>query len=178
LIAIKNDYEIRDGYVVVFYTNRKQEDFEMLFDLDDLEKLKELPYSIFAAFINVGYYAATTEYLGMVDGKPKYKTIFMHRYVMGFPKQLIDHVNHETLDNRKQNLKLSDKKANAINRRLNKNNTTGYRNVTRYKDRFIVQLQINGKNKVFGKFDDVHEAGAFAELMREIHYGIFEEGDN
>lgn len=43
-----------------------------------------------------------------------------------------------------------------------------------YKTRpYHVQLQINGKNKVLGKFSDVHEAGRFAEEMRQKYYGEF-----
>jgi hypothetical protein len=32
---------------------------------------------------------------------------------------------------------------------------------------------INGKNTVLGKFSDVHEAGKFAEEMRQKHYGDY-----
>lgn len=41
--------------------------------------------------------------------------------------------------------------------------------------KWIVQLQINGKNSVLGKFplDKIEEAGKFAEEMRKKYYGEF-----
>ena len=57
----------------------------------------------------------------------------------------------------------------------NKNNTSGYRNVSYIKGegKYIVQLQVDGKNKRLGEFDDVHEAGKFAEEMRKKYYGKY-----
>jgi hypothetical protein len=40
-------------------------------------------------------------------------------------------------------------------------------------DWWVVQLQIEGKNERLGKFKDVHEAGKFAEEMRQKYYGEF-----
>ena len=60
-------------------------------------------------------------------------------------------------------------KINGINRRkINKNNTSGYRNVSfDGRGNPIVQLQDeNGKNQVWRGFKDVHEAGKFAEQKR------------
>ena len=34
----------------------------------------------------------------------------------------------------------------------------------------MVQLQVNGKNKCLGIFDNVDEAGEFAEEMRQQYY--------
>ena len=79
---------------------------------------------------------------------------------------------------RSYNLRRITQQENLRHRKSkNKNNTTGYRNVIynkTYKTRpYHVQLQINGKNKVLGKFSDVHEAGRFAEEMRQKYYGEF-----
>ena len=40
-------------------------------------------------------------------------------------------------------------------------------------DKWVVQLQIDGKNTKLGSFDDVHEAGKFAEEMRQKYYKEF-----
>lgn len=113
-----------------------------------------------------------TKYLGTTDKKPKYKTIYMHQLIMGVEGYTyIDHGNHNTLDNRKENLKITTNDINTKNRRdKNKNNTSGYRNVSLVKGKYIVQLQIDGKNTVLGSFDDVHEAGKRAEEMRSKYY--------
>ena len=90
----------------------------------------------------------------------------------------MDHINHNTLDNRKENLRISEVLENSRHRKgKNKNNTTGYRNVLYIKSNtkhpYIVRLQINGKGVQLGKFADVHEAGTFAEEMRQKYYGEF-----
>lgn len=63
-------------------------------------------------------------------------------------------------------------KQNATNRtKRNRNNTSGYRNVCWIKSEnmWVVQLQINGKNKRLARFpkDQLEEAGKFAEEMRK-----------
>ena len=55
------------------------------------------------------------------------------------------------------------------------NNKSGYRNVCWLKgyNKWCVQVTVDGKSTLLGKFDDVHEAGKFAEEMRKQHYGEF-----
>ncbi len=89
-------------------------------------------------------------------------------------QKIIDHKNHNGLDNRKENLRLVDRSKNAKHRDgKNKNNKSGYRNVCWIKGKWVVQLQIDGKNTRLGSFVDVNEAGRFAEKMREKYYGEF-----
>ena len=69
---------------------------------------------------------------GKVYKYPKQTTIPMHRLIMATPKGMhTDHVNGEnTLDNRKQNLRVCTNEQNCRNRGKNKNNTHGYKGVT------------------------------------------------
>ena len=102
----------------------------------------------------------------------------MHQLVMGVEGYVyVDHKNHDNkLDNRKENLRIVKNEDNTKYRKgKNKNNTSGYRNVSwdKRKNKWIVQLQIKGKNKRLGDFDDVVEAGLFAEEMRNKIYGKF-----
>ena len=86
----------------------------------------------------------------------------------------VDHENNDTLDNRKSNMRVVEESNNSKNRKSrNRNNKSGYRNVSLIKGKWVVQLQIDGKNKRLGSFDDVHEAGKFAEEMRQKYYGEF-----
>ena len=90
--------------------------------------------------------------------------------------QTVDHINGDTFDNRKSNLRIVADSNNSKNRKSkNSNNTSGYRNVSWSKrDRkWVVQMQIDKKHKTLGRFDDVHEAGKFAEEMRKNYYGEF-----
>jgi hypothetical protein len=74
-------------------------------------------------------------------------------------------------------LRISKIKENSRHRRgLNKNNTSGYRNVSwdkRSQD-WMVQLQDNdGHNRVWRHFETAIEASKFAEKKRKEFYGEF-----
>ena len=57
--------------------------------------------------------------------------LYMHRILNETPKGfLTDHINRNTLDNRKTNLRTADKRLNSINRGLQSNNTSGYRGIS------------------------------------------------
>ena len=57
----------------------------------------------------------------------------------------------------------------------NSNNKSGYRNVSWDGYKWIVQLQVNGKNTCLGRFpeNELEQAGKFAEEMRQKYYGKF-----
>jgi len=88
----------------------------------------------------------------------------------------VDHHDYDTLNNRESNLYITSTIRNSRNRsRKNSNNKSGYRNVCKLDNKWHVQLQINGKNTCLKKFplDQLEEAGAYAELMRQKYYGDF-----
>ena len=119
------------------------------------------------------YYARAVEYVsGSKIGKP----VYMHRMICGATDCHIkvDHINHDTLNNRMNNFRVTDNSSNSRNRKgKNSNNKSGYRNVCWIYNKWVVQLMIDGKNTTLGKFDDVHEAGLFAEEMRKKYYGEY-----
>ena len=54
--------------------------------------------------------------------------ILMHRMILGLDRhQSSDHINGDTLDNRRCNLRIATASQNMYNRRLNKNSTTGFK---------------------------------------------------
>lgn len=168
------------NYVVIYLNRRKGEPLETYIDIEDFDKVNNFPYSWFAQYYTFtkSFYAVSTVYKGIVNGKPTYSRQRLHKLVLDYNgKMHIDHINHDTLDNRKENLRLAQANKNLKNRHgKNSNNTSGYRNVSLDKKlgKWIVQLIVNGKNTVIEKFDDVHKAGAFAKIKREELYGIYQ----
>ena len=134
-------------------------------------------YVIKHGWLKRPYYVRTTIYIKGGKGKSELK--LLHHIILGVEKNtFVDHINNDPLDNRKCNLRVVTNQNNLQNRSSkNSNNKSGYRNVC-YNKAFKkkpwqVQLQINGKNTVLCRFDDVHEAGKFAEEMRQKYYRKF-----
>lgn len=93
----------------------------------------------------------------------------MHNIVM--PKtnvnNVIDHINHNTLDNRKSNLRELSKEDNATNT-FNSKSKTGIRNVTIENGKYRVRI----KGISFGYYDTLEEAEIIAdkERLKIFHY--------
>lgn len=143
--------------------------------MEDLERVIGFPYTWFAKYqsLNKGFYVYASEY--NTETK-KSKPILLHQFIMDARGKTVDHINGNPFDNRKVNLRIVEDTDNSKNRKSkNSNNTSGYRNVSWSKrdKKWVVQMQINKKNKALGSFDNVHEAGKFAEEMRLKYYGDF-----
>lgn len=172
-----NNYVIdEENHVAKIELHRKKGDsFWAIIDLEDLERVQSYPYAWYAKYqyLNKGFYVNASEY------NPETKqsrTVFLHQFIMDAKGRTVDHINGDTFDNRKSNLRIVEDSDNSKNRKSkNSNNTSGYRNVSwNKKDRkWVVQMQIDKRHKTLGAFDDVHEAGKFAEEMRQKYYGEF-----
>jgi len=181
--GFSNDYKIDGDITYIYIVTRKQEKFTTMIDTEDLPKLIEadLGWHIRYDENTRDYYVRSIKISYDDNNNKKIETILLHKLLGDYiykNKENIHHKNHNTLDNRKENLELISITENSRHRKgKNKNNTTGYRNVMynkRYKNKpYHVQLQIDGKNKVLGKFSDVDEAGTFAEEMRQKYYGEY-----
>lgn len=167
---------VMDGYAIVFLYKRNGEVFECLVDLDSLELLKRYnkPWHTIHDKKLDSHYAKSTETYINSNNQRKQRTIYMHKFILNYSgnDKYIDHINHNTLDNRKNNLRIVNQSENKRNAgKIHKKNTSGYRNVSFINGKWAVQLQISGKNTKLGEFDDVHEAGEFARKMRRLYYG-------
>lgn len=173
----KNRYKTFKDYAIVYLDRRDKEPLETTIDLEDLEKVLNYKYKWGAGLAkHTGtYYATATIYLGYNDGKPKYTTIHLNSFIMDCPKGMeVDHIDHNTLNNRKENLRVITVTNNHTHRiRANKNNSTGYRNVSFFEGKYIVQLQIDGRNRKIGSFNTLEEANLFAKQKRKEIYGEF-----
>lgn len=181
-IAFKNEYKINGDTTIIYLKQRNGKIFETIIDTKRLQEIINLNVSWHVRYTakNDTYYAHATKYLGLVNGKPKYMSLHLHKVIMNIPptkKILIDHKNHNGLDNREENLQLSNYIKNGKNRNgKNSNNISGYRNVSKQGNKWAVQLQINGKNTKLKTFplDQLDEAGKYAEEMRKKYYGKYQ----
>ena len=148
-----------------------------LVDDEDYEELKSMKW--YAGYCkNVGgFYAIHSIYMGKEKGK---KTVRMHRYVMKTkdPKIKVDHIDGNTLNNQKNNLRLCENYQNCTNRHtLRSGNTTGYRGVSEYfygkTKKWTATLTVKGEHVRLGYFIIPEEAAlAFDKAARGL-YGEF-----
>ena len=155
----------------------KAENLWTTIDLEDLEKVINFPYTWFAKYnhTNDEYYVVASEYHPELQQS---RPVFLHQFLVDAKGEPVDHENNDTLDNRKSNLRIVEDRHNSLNRKgRNSNNKSSYRNVCwdkKYK-KWKVQLQVDGKNKILGMFEEneLELAAKFAEEMRQKYYGEF-----
>ena len=103
------------------------------------------------------------------------KAIKMHRQILGLqnPKIEGDHINGDTLDNRRENLRKATRRQNIYNSR--KQNMTGLINCVRafgrgkYYDRWRSRISINGKRVHLGYFRSPEEAARAHDEAAKKH---------
>lgn len=108
--------------------------------------------------------------------KGKRKTILMHRVIMKTLKNmLVDHMNHDGLDNQKSNLRNCTHDRNLQNRLINKNNKSGYKGVCWHKcsKKWVASIRFNGKGIHIGCYPSREQsARAYDKAAREL-FGDF-----
>ena len=97
----------------------------------------------------------------------------MHRLIMGVndPNILVDHENHNGLDNRKENLRLITPKENMWNARPKIGGSSSYKGVTwhKHKRRWNARIYFNNKMIQLGYYKSEQDAGsAYDAAAREL----------
>lgn len=118
------------------------------------------------------FYACRTEY------STGNRRIWMHRALLGLEygdKRQGDHKNHDTLDNRRDNLRIASPLQNSYNKRLSKRSTSGYKGASLHKatGRWRSYIVVNGKLKSLGYFTTPEEAHAAYCSAAQESYGEF-----
>lgn len=155
-----NKYDLSGEYGIGWTSNTND---EFYFDLEDYDKIKDYCWN---AHINqFGYKSLETR-----QGK---KIIKFQWLVLG---KNYDHINRNSLDNRKNNLRKANLQENNRNHSLRRDNTSGVSGVNWDKRRNKWHVRINNNNKErlsLGYFDDIKDAIIVRLQAEKKYYGEF-----
>jgi hypothetical protein len=133
-----------------------------LVDDEDFEYLNKFKWSLHRT--NKKYFYAE-RYVNL-------KTLSMHKFIMKTPKgMVVDHIDHNGLNNQKINLRNCLLQQNFLNRKAS--SSTGYLGVYKSGKKYIAQKIINGKVKHLGTFSDPKRAALEYDKMAKKINGEF-----
>jgi hypothetical protein len=140
----------------------------VLVDDEDFEYLSSIPW-----YFNGRGYAVNKSRFFNEDGSRK--QMLMHRLLLNAPEDMkVDHINNNTLDNRKSNLRLASSADNSRNMRKPNTNTSGYKGVSKTRSgNWHSSISYYDKTIHLGTFDNKHDAARMYNFWAVDLYGEF-----
>lgn len=105
----------------------------------------------------------------------KHIKIYMHRLLMGFPSETVDHINRNKIDNREDNLRVCGQQKNCSNSPKKKNNSSGYMGVSFDKSMrgWEAYIHPNRKKIHLGYFSDKESAAKARDVAAIKYFGEY-----
>jgi len=153
-----NEVVIYHDYAeIVHYSRDNRESGRSKIDLDKVELIEGIKWAL-----DKDGYSVTS-----IDGV----RTCMHRLIMNAPRHLfVDHINHDTMDNRVSNLRICTHQENSRNKKKVKNES-GHTGVIldKRRNKWQARIKVDYKHIFLGYFDDIEDA-IKARKEAEIKY--------
>lgn len=164
-----NNFVIKGDVCIIDLYNRYSEKIaETIIDAEDYEKCKEYKWCLMSMHPRGRYVMNNTV------GK-------LAQFILGVKTSVnnhLDHINGDTLDNRKSNLRVITNQQNQLKKKIQVNNRSGYRGVHWYQNpgktsAWEAHIRFNKKGYFLGRFKSKHDAAkAYNEKAIEL-FGEF-----
>ena len=155
-----NTYDLSDEYGIGVASDGVTKFF---FDKEDFEKIKAYNWRCHPS----GYMVSTNKTQG----------ILMHRLIMDVIKSddIVDHIGHNLLDNRKCNLRITTHNGNLKNKSISKRNKSGVTGVCweERSQKWHSYIWTNGKTIHLGRFDNFDDAVNARKEAEVKYFGSF-----
>ena len=150
----------RDSFYELKIVSKAYGEVNALVDAEDLDRVMQYRWHV-----NSEFYASAK-----INGVQTR----MHRFIMNAPSnKIVDHKNHDTLDNRKSNLRICDKNGNCQNARKLKPASSKYKGVRKRGNAYETRIRYNNKNIYVGYFKSEIEAAKAYDLVAIKYHGEY-----
>jgi len=153
---VRNEINIGGDYATIqLYNIKGENDGITMIDRDDVRLVENYKW-----FRSSGTYVS-----GNVEGK----RILLHKFIMDTTDS-IDHVNGDSLDNRRENLRTATQSQNMMNRKAMNGDLVG---VMREGKRWCARIKKDGKRYYLGAYKTINEAIAARKAGEIILHGEY-----
>ena len=143
-----------------------------LYTIVDAHLYDSLSKQIWTADVRRTYNGKPVYY---ATGKRKGKNITLHRQIIKCRNKHVDHRNHDTLDNRRSNLRACTVAQNIANSMIRSTNKSGYKGVCLFKqnNKWRATIVFQGKQRALGYYySKIEAAKAYDRAATEL-FGDF-----
>ncbi len=125
-----------------------------------------------------GGYATTTRILNGKKWSKKMHIVIMIPGYIDLAERLpsgveVDHIDHRPLNNQRDNLRVCTETQQMMNKQLRKDNTSGFKGVSRLNGAWNASITFRGKRYHLGMFDSPELAGMGYDRAARMLFGPF-----
>jgi hypothetical protein len=135
-------------------------------DEEDFQKIKKYKWKAVYSPKTKSFYIASS-----VNDR----NIYLHRFLLNNPDGFfVDHINRNTLDNRRCNLRVCDNSQNSMNK-IKKKSKSNYKGVYQRNDtkKYEASICVRGKRIKLGCYENEDQAAIAYNMASIAHHGEF-----
>ena len=171
-IMIKNKVRFKDDYAEIVITRKSGEECVFKVDTEDLPLLTKKQWVVQWNSSNKGY----GKYYAICNTKTKegkHTTLKMHQLLCPtLPHEVVDHINRDTQDNRKSNLRAISTRENSCNSDYSKGKIPIKGVYSRHPNKFYAAINCGDKICQTKQYNSIEEASFARYVLVNICYPL------